>query len=116
MQAFCAWKACHNSCAVESLANRRLLMALSCESICLCAEEYSKPTEDQLSGLGEDDYVMIVFVNKEEAWIYVEHDDDRDKVYGKLCEYPKHIELHKNQRVYFHVSRVAAIKCGYDSD
>ena len=79
-----------------------------------CADQYKQPTEDELSGLGEDDCVMIVFVNKEEAWIYVEHVDEKDKVYGKLCNYPKHIELHKNQRVYFHMNRVAAIKCEAD--
>lgn len=70
------------------------------------------PSESDLDGLGEEDYARIVFVNKEEAWVYVEHVDDADKVYGKLCEYMKCIDLHKNQRVNFCKDRVAEIKYG----
>ncbi|KAL0051633.1 hypothetical protein WJX82_011021 [Trebouxia sp. C0006] len=42
-------------------------------------EKYSLPSEDQLEGLGEEDYARIVFVNREEAWVYIEYVDDADK-------------------------------------
>ncbi|DBA81934.1 TPA: hypothetical protein ACH3X1_007645 [Trebouxia sp. C0004] len=79
-------------------------------------EKYSLPSEDQLEGLGEEDYARIVFVNREEAWIYIEYVDDADKVYGKLCDYMKCVDLHKNQRVWFHKDRIAEIKSEDDSE
>lgn len=74
------------------------------------------PSEGELDALGEDDIVKIVYVNKEEAWIYVEWVDEADKVYGKLCEYMRSIDLHKNQRVSFTKDHIAEIKVGDDSD
>lgn len=67
------------------------------------------PPEDQLDGLGEDEYAKIVFVNREEGWVYIEHVDDADKVYGKLCDYMRSIDLHKNQRVWFVKDRIAGV-------
>ena len=46
--------------------------------------------------------------------MYVEYVDDAGKVYGKLCDYMRSIDLHKNQRVYFLKDRIAEIKCGGD--
>ena len=94
------------------LADRRCISP----SFVLYAEKYSLPPEDQLEGLGEEDYARIVFVNREEAWVYVEHVDDADKVYGKLCDYMKCVDLHKNQRVWFHKDRIAEIKSEDDSE
>ena len=94
------------------LAGRRCIPP----SFVLCAEKYSLPSEDQLEGLGEEDYARIVFVNREEAWVYIEYVDDADKVYGKLCDYMKCVDLHKNQRVWFHKDRIAEIKSEDDSD
>ncbi len=85
-------------------------------SFVLCAEKYSLPPEDQLEGLGEEDYARIVFVNREEAWVYIEYVDDADKVYGKLCDYMKCVDLHKNQRVWFYKDRIAEIKSEDDSE
>ena len=79
-------------------------------------DKYSMPPEDQLDGLGEDEYAKIVFVNREEAWVYVEYVDDADKVYGKLCDYMRSVDLHKNQRVWFAKDRIAEVKAGGDSD
>lgn len=67
------------------------------------------PPEDQLDGLGEDEYAKIVFVNREEGWVYIEHVDDADKVYGKLCDYMRSVVLHKNQRVWFVKDRIAGV-------
>ena len=79
-------------------------------------DKYSLPPEDQLDGLGEDEYAKIVFVNREEAWVYIEYVDDADKVYGKLCDYMRSVDLHKNQRVWFAKDRIAEVKAGDDSD
>lgn len=73
------------------------------------ADKYSMPPEDQLDGLGEDEYAKIVFVNREEGWVYIEHVDDADKVYGKLCDYMRSVDLHKNQRVWFVKDRIAGV-------
>ena len=83
---------------------------------CALVEKYSLPSEDQLEGLGEEDYARIVFVNREEAWVYVEYVDEADKVYGKLCDYMRSVDLHKNQRVWFNKDRIAEVKSGEDSD
>ena len=79
------------------------------------ADKYSRPSPDELESLGEDDIVRIVYVNKEEAWVYIEWVDESDKVYGKLTDYMRSIDLHKNQRVWFTKERIAEIKVG-DSD
>ncbi|KAL3142790.1 hypothetical protein ABBQ38_003089 [Trebouxia sp. C0009 RCD-2024] len=79
-------------------------------------DKYSFPPEDQLDGLGEDEYAKIVFVNREEAWVYIEYVDDADKVYGKLCDYMRSVDLHKNQRVWFAKDRIAEVRGGEDSD
>lgn len=79
-------------------------------------DKYSVPPDDQLDGLGEDEYAKIVFVNREEAWVYIEYVDDADKVYGKLCDYMRSVDLHKNQRVWFAKDRIAEVKAGDDSD
>lgn len=55
-------------------------------------------------------------MNREEAWVYIEHVDDADKVYGKLCDYMKSVDLHKNQRVWFNKDRIAEVRAGDDSD
>ena len=83
---------------------------------CALVEKYSLPSEDQLEGLGEEDYARIVFVNREEAWVYVEYVDEADKVYGKLCDYMRSVDLHKNQRVWFNKDRIAEVKSVEDSD
>ena len=49
-----------------------------------CADKYARPSTEELDSLGEDDIVRIVYVNKEEAWVYIEWVDESDKVYGKL--------------------------------
>ena len=79
-------------------------------------DKYARPSQGELDALGEEDIVRIVYVNKEEAWVYIEWVDESDKVYGKLCDYMRSIDLHKNQRVYFTKERIAEIKVGDDSD
>lgn len=90
------------------------LLSICIRSSGFAADKYSLPPEDQLDGLGEDEYAKIVFVNREEAWVYIEYVDDADKVYGKLCEYMKSVDLHKNQRVWFNKDRIAEVRAGDD--
>ena len=99
----------------NKLCSWPLLHLLLTSNTC-AADKYSFPPEDQLDGLGEDEYAKIVFVNREEAWVYIEHVDDADKVYGKLCDYMRSVDLHKNQRVWFAKDRIAEVRGADDSD